>query len=228
MSVTTFCGFSSTYFGPILGGQYPAVSPTVHLHGWVFFAWYLLLPLQAGVIAVRRVALLRLLGAASVALAVVMVVTGFVVIGTRVSLSLAPDGDPFWYSMGPGIFATLVLFAAFYVAAFRTRRCAASHRRFVVLASAGGLGAAAFRVFGALFGFAPWVPIAGILAPNVFLVAAMVHDVRREGRVHPIYRYGLLVSMAIEGVLIAAGLTSAGDPVRAALAWVGRIAAPLY
>lgn len=228
MSATTFFGFSFTYFGPMLSGQYPAVSPTVHLHGWSFFLWYLLLPLQAGLVAARQVPLHRSLGTASVVLALVMVVTGLVVVGTQVNLSLAPGGDPFWFSMGPGIFSTLVLFASFYVAAFVTRRRAASHRRFVVLASAGGLGAAAFRVFGALFGFAPWATIVGILAPNVFVVAAMVHDVRREGRVHTIYRYGLPVSVALEGVMLAAGLTSAGDPVRQVLGWIGRIAAPLY
>ena len=27
----------------MIAGEYPKVSPTVHLHGWTFFAWYLLL-----------------------------------------------------------------------------------------------------------------------------------------------------------------------------------------
>ena len=106
--------------------------------------------------------------------------------------------------MGPGIFSTLVL------------------------ASAGGLGAAAFGVSGVLFGFADWVSIAGILAPNLFVVAAMLHDVRRKGRVHPVYLSGLAISVALEGAMLVSGMTAAGDPVRQGLAWVGRLAAPLY
>lgn len=228
MTATTLFGFFFTYFGPMLSGQYPAASPVVHLHGWSFFAWYVLLPIQAGMIATRRVGLHRSFGTASAVLAVVMVATGLVVLGTQVKLSLAPGGSPFWLSMGPGILSTLVLFAGFYVAAYRTRRQAGLHRRFMVLASAGGLGAATFRVVGVLFGFPDWATIAGILAPNLFVAAAMVHDVRTEGRVHPTYLYGLTISVALEGAMLVSGMTAAGDPVRQGLAWVGRLAAFMY
>jgi len=54
-SFVTFLRFSSTYFGPMIAGEYPKVSPTVHLHGWTFFSWYLLLPLQAALIAASRI-----------------------------------------------------------------------------------------------------------------------------------------------------------------------------
>lgn len=47
MSVTAFAGFSFTYFEPLFRGEYPRVSPLVHVHGWTFFAWYLLLPAHA-------------------------------------------------------------------------------------------------------------------------------------------------------------------------------------
>jgi hypothetical protein len=43
MSVTAFWGFSYTYFTPVLAGAYPKVSPAVHVHGWSFFLWFLLL-----------------------------------------------------------------------------------------------------------------------------------------------------------------------------------------
>ena len=55
-SFVAFLGFSFTYFGPVFAGNYPDVSPTVHLHGWTFFLWYLLLPLQAGLVASRLLA----------------------------------------------------------------------------------------------------------------------------------------------------------------------------
>ena len=55
LSGTAFFGFSLAYFGPMFAGSYPEVSPAVHVHGWSFFAWYLLLPLQAGLVRARRV-----------------------------------------------------------------------------------------------------------------------------------------------------------------------------
>ena len=39
-----YLGFSFTYFGPRLRGTYPPTPAAVHVHGWSFFAWYLLLP----------------------------------------------------------------------------------------------------------------------------------------------------------------------------------------
>ena len=71
-SFSAFLGFFFTYFSPIIAGEYPDVSPPVHIHGWSFFAWYLLLPLQAGLIRSRRISVHRALGVASVALVAVM------------------------------------------------------------------------------------------------------------------------------------------------------------
>jgi hypothetical protein len=47
MSVTAYWGFAYTYFTAVLAGTYPEVSPAVHVHGWSFFLWFLLLPFQA-------------------------------------------------------------------------------------------------------------------------------------------------------------------------------------
>jgi hypothetical protein len=212
----------------MLSGQYPPVSPTVHVHGWSFFAWYLLLPLQATLIQTRNIALHRTLGMASIGLASLMVLTGMVVIGTQVNRSLAPDGNPFWFEFGPGIFSTLVLFVGFYAAAILRRRQREYHKRFIVLASAGGLGAAAFRVLLPLFGFTPWVTPVGILLPNLFVVAAMVHDYRRDGQVHPVYRYGLPITLVLESAFLFVVHTPLGNAARQGLAWAGRLLGALY
>lgn len=79
-------------------------------------------------IATRRVALHRTIGAGSVALAVAMIGTGMVVIGRQMDLARQPAGSPFWQTLGPSIFITLVLFAAFYTLAIRFRRKPALHR----------------------------------------------------------------------------------------------------
>jgi hypothetical protein len=65
MSVTAFLGFSFTYFRPLYRGEFRHLSKTVHVHGWSFFAWYLLLPAQAALIRARQVKVHRALGISS-------------------------------------------------------------------------------------------------------------------------------------------------------------------
>jgi hypothetical protein len=128
IAATVFVGFWFTYFGPIAAGAYPKSSPLVHLHGWSFFAWYLLLPLQAGLIRFRRVRLHRTLGSLSLVLTSVMVVTGLTVLGVQTRQALSSAEFSFWLAAGPAIFSTLVLFAAFYWAAFVLRHKSAHHK----------------------------------------------------------------------------------------------------
>jgi len=228
ISAVTFTGFSITYFGPILKGQYRHVTPAVHVHGWTFFLWYLLLPFQAGLVASKRTPVHRSLGLASVALAVAMVATGVVVVSHQMELARQPNGDIFWRMMGPAIFGTLVLFTVFYSLAFHFRRKRDLHRRFIILASTGALGAAAFRLLGAIIGFGPAAAIGGIFAPNLFLVAAMVAEKVRGERVHPAFRWGLPVSFAFEAAIMLLTPTAAGQAVAGAMAWVGRLLGPVY
>ena len=223
-----FLGFSFTYFGPMLAGTSPLVSQTAPVHGWNFFRWYLLLPIQAGLISVRRVSTHRSLGAASTVLALAMVVTGLVVIGTQMELTRTGQTIPFWEFMGPAVFSTLVLFAGFYVLAIRYRRKRALHKRFILLASTGALGAAGFRVIGQFIGPGVAAGVAGILAPNLLILAAIALEIRRGEGVHPVYRWGLPVSILLEVGVILMTPTPAGQYLASALAWTGRVLAPLY
>ena len=227
-SAVAFLGFSFTYFRPMLGGVYPEAPGIVHVHGWSFFLWYLLLPLQAGLIAGRRVSLHRRLGLASVGLAGVMCFTGLVVIGVQMALARHPDGSPFWQFLGPGIFTTLVLFGSFYGLAIRFRRRRELHGRFILLASTGALGAAGFRVLGQIIGFGPAAGVWGILLPNLIPVVAVLVEVRRGEGVHPAYRWGIPVSVLAEGGVILLTPTGVGRILSGALAWVGVASGPLY
>ncbi|MGE0811846.1 MAG: hypothetical protein AB7O28_26405 [Vicinamibacterales bacterium] len=227
-SLVAFSGFSITYFGPMLRGEYPPASPVVHLHGWAFFLWYGLLPTQAGLVAVRRVGLHRTLGQASLILAVVMVATGLIVVGAQMELARLPDGSPFWRFLGPSIFVTLVLFAAFYGLALWFRKRQAFHKRLMLLASTGALGAAAFRLAGAVIGFGPEAGAIGLLAPNVLILAAIAVDMARGGGVHVVFRFGLPASVALEGGMLLLTPTPPGQVVASVLAWSGRLLAGLY
>jgi hypothetical protein len=228
LSATVFYGFSITYFQPMLAGTYDKVSPTVHLHGWTFFLFYLLLPLQAYLIRCRRITLHRTLGLLSIGLAVAMVGTGMIVIGVQMNLSLKPDGSPFWQGMGPAVFSTLILFVVYYARSVLARRDREQHRRLMLLASAGGMGAAGFRVMSQILGFTVAAGVSGILVPNIFVVAAMVMDRRDGRRIHPLYRTGLPVSVGLELAAFAITPTPVGHALAEALGWVGRVMAPLY
>lgn len=224
ISAAVYLGFWFTYFGPRLRGTYPATPIAVHVHGWSFFAWYLLLPLQASLIHARRVRLHRSLGWLSIALASLMVASGLLVIGVRMAEASASADPSFWAMFGPMIFTTLALFAGFYAAALIRRRVGASHKRLVIVASAAGMGAAAFRIIAALWGQVMWAVPAGILASNLFIVAGMAHDYIREKRVHPAYQMGLLVCVGVEVGVWMLTPTSAGRALAQGLAWVGRTA----
>jgi hypothetical protein len=225
---TVFTGFWFTYFGPIVAGAYPQSSPLVHLHGWSFFAWYLLLPLQAGLIRFRRVQIHRTLGSLSLALAAVMVISGMTVVGVRMREALASGEQSFWLVAGPAVFSTLLLFAAFYSAAFVLRRKSAYHKRLIIVASSAGMGAAAFRILGEIFGPVMWVLPASILATNLFIVVGMGLDLRREGRIHRVYLVGLPVCLALELAVFLATPTPVGQALARGLAWVGGMLGFLY
>lgn len=228
MTCTAFAGFSFTYFGPMLRGAYPEVSPLVHVHGWTYFGWYLLVPLQAGLIRAGRFPIHRALGSASLVLGALMVGVGLVVSSVRVEMARAPEPDPFWELMGVPIFAIWALFTAFYVAAMLRVRRPAEHKRLVLLASAVALSAATFRIVARMFGFGTGVAVVGCLAPVLFVVAAMLHDRRRLHAVHPIYRWGAVAMVGVIGGAFLLPAIPAGRSVETAIAWIGRLLMPLY
>lgn len=228
MTGTAFFGFWFTYFGPVFDGAYPQVSPLVHVHGWSFFVWYLLLPAQAGLIRTGRIATHRIVGLSSIALGVVMIVVGLIVSAVQVDMARGPNGSAFWRFMGVPIFSIWILFTFFYATAMSRRRHRASHRQFVVLASAVPLGAATFRILVRIFGFAPWVAIAGCLAPTVFVLLAMVHDYRKGGSVSHVYLWGGSATIAVIGGAFLLVMMPGVDFVEEGIGWVGEVLNPLY
>jgi hypothetical protein len=228
MTCTMFLGFSLTYFGPIARGVYPDVSPIVHVHGWSFFAWYLLLPLQAGLIRARKVSFHRSLGVASVGLGALMIVVGFIVSVVQIDRARALDGDPFWQFMGVPIFGTWLLFTGLYVAAMRRRRKIDHHRRLIILASAVPLSAATFRIVVHVTGFSPVSAIGGMLVCLIFPALGILHDRRGQGASHPVYAWGVPAIVLVICASFLPGVVPGGDVIVQALGWLGRLVRPLY
>lgn len=226
ITATVFTGFWFTYFGPIFAGDRQPSPLVVHLHGWTFFAWYVLLVAQTALAHSRRMSLHVMLGGFSVALAALMVGTGMVVLGVTMASALETS-DPFWLASGPAVLATLVLFLAFYVAALRLRRRADWHKRLMIVASVGGMGAATFRLSMVLFGpdSAVWL---GLLGSNLFILAGMARDWLCDKRVHPAWWVGLSTCVVLEAGTLLLTPTPVGQSVSHALAAIGRSLGFLY
>lgn len=237
MSVTVYWGFAYTYFTPVFAGTYPEVSPAVHVHGWSFFLWFLLLPFQAWLMLTGRRRVHVTLGVASVALAAVMVFTGILIASVRIDLGLsATDPDEFttfWKGFGQLIVYNMVLFIGFYGTAIARRDKPEVHKRLIVLASASVLPAAIFRIIVGLTGFfwlatPGWVMPAAFFLPAVFIVIGMVYDRVTMGSVHPVYLVGLPVLLGVHGLGLTIAGTAAGEAVSRVMALFAHVFGALY
>jgi len=204
ISAVCFAGFSFTYFGPLVTGSYPPAGTPLHVHGWSYFLWYLLLPLQAVLIVLGKGRVHRMIGRASPLLVVAMTLTGVLVLTVRVEEAVRTGGDPVWLLYGPLILSNLVLFVFFYGFSLRMaiRGDLAAHIRLLLVGSAIGVGAAFFRLVLFLSGFHPLSLPIGVLACSLFIGMGLAHDRLVVGRVHWAYWVGLAAMMLVEVPLL--------------------------
>lgn len=204
ISATGFAGFSFTYFGPIIEGLYPRAGTALHLHGWSFFLWYLLFPLQAILMASGRDILHKRLGRLSPILVITMTLTGILVLSVRVEEAVRNGAPQIWLHYGPLILSNLILFVSFYTAgiymALKNRLQA--HKRLIIVASAIGLGAGFFRLILFLSGFHPMSLPVGVLSCSIFIIIGIVYDWVTQKSVHPVYWIGLIGMLVVEVSLL--------------------------
>jgi hypothetical protein len=207
MAATVFIGFSPTYYlrffddaprATVSGGPFTGL---VHLHGAIFTAWVILFVVQAGLIAGRRVATHRRLGAVGVGLAATMVAVGTAAALATARRGGAPAGmDSLVFLIVP--LTDMVLFAGFVTAAVVMRRNREAHKRLMLLAYASILVAAVARLPGVLaFG-----PPGFFGLTFLFIVAGALYDLFSRGRVHRVY----LIGGAIFALSVPARLALAG------------------
>ena len=237
MCVTAFWGFAYTYFMPMFAGAYPDVSPTLHIHGWGFFLWYLLVPIQAMLIATGRRKLHMTLGSASMVLAAVMVFTGILVASVRIEHGLTAaevnEFVAFWAYFGQLIMYNLLLFILFYGAAIAKRKQPDIHKRMIVIATASVLPAAIFRIIVAVGDFywlatPGWVMPAAFFLPALFILIGMAHDRVVKGSVHRVYFIGLLILLALHGFGLATAGTALGESISRVMALFAKVFGFLY
>lgn len=204
-----FGGFFGTYWLQIARGTFtgPAM---LHLHGLLFSLWTLFFLSQAMLVANRRLRTHRAWGLLGISLATAMLFTGLAVaiLGLHERLD-AGYGDPARaFTIVP--VTGILMFAGFVTAAIVNIRRPEWHKRFMLVATTTVLQAAIARFFflaatgggpGMRPGLGPPMPIertmvAGAIV-EMLIVAAMVHDWRSHGRVHPAYWWGLGVTLAV-------------------------------
>jgi hypothetical protein len=204
-----FGGFAPTYWLQLIPGTF--IGPALlHVHGWLFSAWTLLLLVQARYAGQGRMAAHRAFGLAGISLATALVFTGLAaaILSLNVQLAAGYGDRARAFAIVP--VTAISLFTGFFVAAIANIRRTEWHRRLMLLATISLLQAAMGRVFFVLItgggpgrrpGLGPPPPLALGVAPSLLLelliIAGIVYDWRRRGRPHPAWLVGGAIMTAV-------------------------------
>lgn len=187
MAFVLVAGFSTN----LVMGRSSFASPLVfHLHAFTFFGWVVLYLLQTGLAATGSLHLHKRLGWLALAW-----VPAMVILGTAIIIhSIRATGGPFFFDKNEFLIANPLGVLAFAGTAFwaiALRRRTDWHRRLMLCAMAMITGPGFGRLLPMPF-LIPWAWwLAAVAFPMLFILAGMVTDLRRRGRVHPAYLYGL-------------------------------------
>lgn len=186
MSFIIVAGFS---FQLAMGRSTFASPVRVHVHAVLFMGWVWIYLLQNALVVTGRIGLHRRLGWLAAMWMVAMVISGFVV-----TVAMARNGTvPFFFQpLHFLIFdpVALLAFAGLTTAAVLLRRRTAWHRRLHFCGMTLLLAPASGRLL-PLPLMQPWAWEATFVVTLLFPIAGMWADVRRSGRVHPAWRWGL-------------------------------------
>ena len=208
-------GFAPTYWAPMARGTL-SVAPITHLHGLLFYGWLLFFLLQTTLVASGRTARHREMGLLGIAIATAMFFVGMGAAVHRMreldAAGLGEAGRRF--AIVP--VTSVTFFATLFALAIRHLRQPAIHKRLLLVASVSLLQAAVARWTrlllapaqpDAVIGALPAPPgVAFTIVPglisDLILVAAIIHDRRTTGRVHPVYGMagGALVALQVARV----------------------------
>lgn len=200
----TLAGFSTTYFMPVAGSRFdgPVVA---HIHGWLFFAWIALVVAQPALVRRGKSRVHRKLGLVALPLALAMAASGIGVGVYAVRRDLAAGMGESAYSSLIGVVMAMSVFLAYVGIAVALRKRPDWHKRIMLLATVAILWPAWFR----LRHIMPWIPkpdiTLAVVVADALIVAAMLRDRLKFGRVHPaylIFGLGLIAEHIAEVMLV--------------------------
>ena len=205
-----FAGFAPTYWLQLPAGTFVG-SPLLHLHGLLFSAWTLFFFMQTTLVAVGRVARHRAWGLLGISLATAMVLVGFAVANNVLAARLAAGFGDRARAFHIASTSMITLFGLFVAAAIAYVRRPEIHKRLMLLATVSMLPPAIARLFFAVNvgigpglrpGLGPPRSVTSVMGPtlvaDVLILAAMIADIRRRGRPHPVYLAGGAVMLAVQ------------------------------
>ena len=220
LAVFTVIGFSRTYYFRFLT-DLPPLTLLVHLHGLVFTAWLAVFVAQTRLVAANRVDLHVKLGIAAVVIALLILIVGFLTMAVKANEPrIHPSGlTPTQFTV-VGV-TSLGMFAAFVALGIALRRKAAAHKRLMVLAMIAVLTPPSSRVLTLLGLREHWVYLVPII-PALFIGWCLIHDLRRYGKVHPVFAIGGLAIVALWPFRLMAGRSEWYQPIGE---WIARVGA---
>jgi hypothetical protein len=205
LCICVYIGFAPTYFQAGMV-RAPLPSPILHVHGAAFTLWMLLFVVQAALISARRVQWHRSLGTVAFCLPPIMIVLGVVAAidalhrGVRIG-PLDPAVSLAFPLIGIAIFAVVIY------ASWRARRRPEAHKRLILIATMGLVGAA--------FGRFPWgriglPPAAGpATGVGVLLLMVIVYDLIFLRRIHRSTLWAAPLIFASVALAVPIGMTPA-------------------
>lgn len=200
VAAVAFAGFARSYY---LSRWFPPPPNTpeftalLAVHAMVFTAWVALMVVQPLLIAADNRALHRRLGYAGAAVAAAMFVVGNLSAIAAMNVGFKGLGNPHAFYAVP--FFAINSFAVTVLLAVLWRKHAETHKRLMLLANVGLIGAAIARL--PLDIVQAGAPFTFIFLPNLITLAGIVHDRLTRGRVHPVWIGGGLAMLATQLVL---------------------------
>lgn len=186
-----FFGFWPSYFGTILPG-YELSSPmggvlwVIHLHAFVFVAWFLLLIIETILILRRNILIHMKMGGYGMFLGAAVFLTGVLVVFLQ-KYALISRGEMTLLegTFGAiGVWMQMINFALFIYLGYRNRRKPGYHKRYMLFATIALMPAALFRLYGVpfffyLFGY--W----SLLVFTIIIIGIVIaHDFYALRRIH--------------------------------------------
>lgn len=189
-------GFARTYYLGFWFGA-PPLEPIVHIHAAAFTAWLLLLLGQTLFIRLGRIRWHRTVGKVAVGVAVVMVITGYMVVFGKPRPTVGARAFIFTPVL------SLLIFPLFVAAAIHFRRDPATHRRLMLLATISIATAGVSRLM-VMLSLDPTRYRAYAATYAVLLLPLIILDLARLGKLHRATAWGsalLLVRHALHQAL---------------------------
>jgi len=191
-----FAGFARTYYLNAFFAR-RSLTATLHLHGFLFSAWFVLLFVQISLIARRRIDLHRRIGYLGALLALSMVIVGMIVTihAVKYGTPAKPPGLPMAdFLVVP--FFDVIVFATLAGAGLYFRTKPQVHKRLMILATLGILTAGLARI---PLDFIRNRDISTIfLMGDAIALAYVLHDTLTHKRLHPACLFGgLLIVLSV-------------------------------